>query len=145
MILLFTKPNIEVSGWQYQIKKHITHIVYQPFSRLMPLTKLPWPCQKIVTKPIDDIIGHRIWPNCSFYGKLGGFSTTVFLIITIFWKFFFHWQIEYLYMQTYLITSLINLLKNIVVLNRINVKWSCCQLWHELSLIQLKWTLHSSI
>ena len=28
--------NIEVSGWPYQIKTHITHIVYQPFSRVKP-------------------------------------------------------------------------------------------------------------
>ena len=32
LILLFTKPNMEVSGWLYQTKTHITHIVYQPFS-----------------------------------------------------------------------------------------------------------------
>ena len=31
LILLFTKPNIEVSGWLYQTKTHFTHIVYQPF------------------------------------------------------------------------------------------------------------------
>ena len=31
LILLFTKPNIEISGWLYQTKTHITHIVYQPF------------------------------------------------------------------------------------------------------------------
>ena len=36
LILLFTKPNIEVSGWLYQTKTHITHIVYQPFSRVTP-------------------------------------------------------------------------------------------------------------
>ena len=36
LILLFTKPNIEVSGWLYQIKTHFTHIVYQPFSRVSP-------------------------------------------------------------------------------------------------------------
>ena len=36
LILLFTKPNIEVSGWLYQTKTHITHIVYQPFSRVSP-------------------------------------------------------------------------------------------------------------
>ena len=34
LILLFTKPNIEVSGWLYQTKTHFTHIVYQPFSRV---------------------------------------------------------------------------------------------------------------
>ena len=31
-----TKPNIEGSGWLYQTKTHNTHIVYQPFSRVMP-------------------------------------------------------------------------------------------------------------
>ena len=36
LILLFTKPNIEVSGWLYQNKTHFTHIVYQPFSRVSP-------------------------------------------------------------------------------------------------------------
>ena len=36
LILLFTKPNIEVSGWLYQTKTHITHIVYQHFSRVTP-------------------------------------------------------------------------------------------------------------
>ena len=36
LILLFTKPNIEVSGWLYQTKTHLTHIVYQPFSRVSP-------------------------------------------------------------------------------------------------------------
>ena len=36
LILLFTKPNIEVSGWLYQTKTHFTHIVYQPFSRVSP-------------------------------------------------------------------------------------------------------------
>ena len=35
-ILLFTKPNIEVSGWLYQTKTHFTHIVYQPFSIVSP-------------------------------------------------------------------------------------------------------------
>ena len=34
LILLFTKPNTEVSGWLYQTKTHITNIVYQPFSRV---------------------------------------------------------------------------------------------------------------
>ena len=36
LVLLFTKPNIEVSGWLYQTKTHLTHIVYQPFSRVSP-------------------------------------------------------------------------------------------------------------
>ena len=36
LILLFTKPNIEVSGWLFQTKTHFTHIVYQPFSRVLP-------------------------------------------------------------------------------------------------------------
>ena len=36
LILLFTKPNIEVSGWLYQTKTHFTHIIYQPFSRVSP-------------------------------------------------------------------------------------------------------------
>ena len=31
-----TKPNIEFSGWLYQTKTHVTHIVYQPFSRVTP-------------------------------------------------------------------------------------------------------------
>ena len=35
LILLFTKPNIEVSGCLYQTKTHFTHIVYQPFSRVL--------------------------------------------------------------------------------------------------------------
>ena len=30
LILLFTKPNIEVSDWLYQTKTQFTHIVYQP-------------------------------------------------------------------------------------------------------------------
>ena len=33
LMLLLTKPNIEVSGWLFQTKTHITHIVYQPFTR----------------------------------------------------------------------------------------------------------------
>ena len=36
LILLFTKPNIELSGWLYQTKTHFTHIVYHPFSRVSP-------------------------------------------------------------------------------------------------------------
>ena len=36
LILLFTKPNIEVSGWLFQTKTHFTQIVYQPFSRVSP-------------------------------------------------------------------------------------------------------------
>ena len=36
LILLFTKPNIEVSGWLYRTKTHIIYIVYQPFSRVTP-------------------------------------------------------------------------------------------------------------
>ena len=36
LILLFTKPNIEVSGWLYQTKTYFTNIVYQPFSRVSP-------------------------------------------------------------------------------------------------------------
>ena len=36
LALLFTKPNTEVSGQLYQTKTQITHIVYQPFSRVMP-------------------------------------------------------------------------------------------------------------
>ena len=36
LILLFTKPNIEVSGWLHQTKTNFTHIVYQPFSRVSP-------------------------------------------------------------------------------------------------------------
>ena len=36
LILLFTKPNIKVSGWLYQTKTHFTHIIYQPFSRASP-------------------------------------------------------------------------------------------------------------
>ena len=31
LILLFTKPNKEVSGWLHQTKTHIIHIVYQHF------------------------------------------------------------------------------------------------------------------
>ena len=34
LMLLFTKPNTELSGWLYQTKTHFTHIVYQPFSRV---------------------------------------------------------------------------------------------------------------
>ena len=30
------KDHIEVSGWQNQTKAHFTHIVYQPFSRVLP-------------------------------------------------------------------------------------------------------------
>ena len=40
LILLLTKPNIEVNGWLYQTKTNITHIVYQPFSRVMPPNKI---------------------------------------------------------------------------------------------------------
>ena len=36
LMLLFTKPNIEFSGWLYQTKTHFNHIVYQPFSRVSP-------------------------------------------------------------------------------------------------------------
>ena len=36
LVLLFTKPNMEVSGWLYQTKTYFTHIVYQPFSRVSP-------------------------------------------------------------------------------------------------------------
>ena len=43
LILLFTKPNIEVSGWLYQTKTHITHIVYKPFSMVMPPTYIALP------------------------------------------------------------------------------------------------------
>ena len=35
-MLQFTKPNIEVSGRLYQTKKHITHIVYQPYKKVRP-------------------------------------------------------------------------------------------------------------
>ena len=35
-LLLFTKPIIEVNGWLYQTKTHFNHIVYQPFSRVLP-------------------------------------------------------------------------------------------------------------
>ena len=35
-MLQFTKPNIEVSGQLYQTKKHITHIVYQPYKKVRP-------------------------------------------------------------------------------------------------------------
>ena len=36
MIYGGTKTNIEVNGWLYQTKTNITHIVYQPFPRVMP-------------------------------------------------------------------------------------------------------------
>ena len=36
LILLFTKPIIEVSGWLYWTKTHFTHIVNQLFSRVSP-------------------------------------------------------------------------------------------------------------
>ena len=36
LVLLFTKPNIELSGWLYQTKMHFTYIVYQSFSRVSP-------------------------------------------------------------------------------------------------------------
>ena len=36
LILLFTKPIIEGSGWLYKTKSHITHIIYQPFSKVTP-------------------------------------------------------------------------------------------------------------
>ena len=36
LILLFSKTNIECSGLLYQTKTLITHIVYQPYSRVMP-------------------------------------------------------------------------------------------------------------
>ena len=44
---LFTKQNIEVSGWLCQTKTHNTHIVYQPFSRVTPpnyiaLNQITW-------------------------------------------------------------------------------------------------------
>ena len=54
LILLFTEPNIEVSGWLYQTKTHFTHIVYQPFSGVSPpsfrlyglMSILVWPSQQ---------------------------------------------------------------------------------------------------
>ena len=36
LIILFTKPNIEGSGWLHPTQTHITHIVFKPFSRVMP-------------------------------------------------------------------------------------------------------------
>ena len=44
LILLFSKPNIEVSGWLYQTKTHFTHIVYQPFQEchLHPSHSMGW-------------------------------------------------------------------------------------------------------
>ena len=49
LILLLTKPNIEVSGWLYQTKTHFTHIVYQPFSRVSPtsFTLYGWDQEKV--------------------------------------------------------------------------------------------------
>ena len=53
LILLFTKPNIELSGWLYQTITHFTHIVYQPFSRVSPpsftLYGLGWRCKWCIT------------------------------------------------------------------------------------------------
>ena len=42
LILLFTKPNIEVSGWLYQTKTQFTHIVYKSFSRVSPPSFTLW-------------------------------------------------------------------------------------------------------
>ena len=38
LLLLFTKPYLEVSGWLFQTNTHFTHSVYQPFSRVSPPT-----------------------------------------------------------------------------------------------------------
>ena len=54
LILLFTKPNIEVSGWLYQTKTHFTHIVYQPFSRVSPPSFTLYCKDKV-----------RCWDSCS--------------------------------------------------------------------------------
>ena len=51
--VLFTKPNIEVSGWLYQTKTHFTHIVYQPFSRVSPPSFTLYACSsKIACKNV---------------------------------------------------------------------------------------------
>ena len=47
LILLFTKPNIEVSGWQIQTKTHFTHIVYQPFSKVSPPSFSLYDCNRL--------------------------------------------------------------------------------------------------
>ena len=46
LILLFTKSNIEVSGWLYQTKIHFTHFVYQPFLRVLPPSFTLYGCNK---------------------------------------------------------------------------------------------------
>ena len=46
LILLFTKPNIEVSGWLNQTKTRFIHIVYQPFSRVSPPSFTLYVCDK---------------------------------------------------------------------------------------------------
>ena len=51
-ILLFTKPNIEVSDWLYQTKTHFTHIVYQPFSRVSPPSFTLYNCNTVNLKSI---------------------------------------------------------------------------------------------
>ena len=74
LILLFTKPNIEVSGWLYQTKTHFTHIVYQPFSRVSPpsftlygynLLLFKWTFSTYNTKPN---IKHTIPEGSNFEG-----------------------------------------------------------------------------
>ena len=70
LILLFTKPNIEVSGWLYQTKTHFTHFVYQPFSRVSPPSftlygvRAVWKAIKplktfVVTQPPRSF--HHVW------------------------------------------------------------------------------------
>ena len=73
LILLFTKPNIEVSGWLYQTKTHITHHVYQPFSRVevpyyngwqgFPDTLTFGLTFTIVMSSIDNCLGLTFTPN----------------------------------------------------------------------------------
>ena len=62
LILLFTKPNIEVSGWLYLTKTHFTHIDYKPFLRVSHVASilhnlwfyLPWHFVMLMTRPSLD-------------------------------------------------------------------------------------------
>ena len=73
LILLFTKPNIEVSGWLYQTKTHFTHIVYQPFSRVSPpsFTLYALNSYSVIFKLFDWVIRNLWQANWTYpMGKL---------------------------------------------------------------------------
>ena len=70
LILLFTKPNIEVSGWLYQTKTHFTHIIYQPFSRVLPPSFTLYGYHHCITKAHNN---HNKF-SCIFMNHLHKFS-----------------------------------------------------------------------